>query len=38
MDNKDGVIAEQWASLTMSRDGDGWLVDEIDIVSVPPPS
>ena len=38
VDNKDGVIAEQWASLTMSRDGDGWLVDDIDIVSVPPPS
>jgi len=36
--NKDGVLAEQWASLTMIRDGDGWLIDKIDIVSVPPPS
>jgi hypothetical protein len=38
VDNPDGVIAEQWASLTMTRDGDGWLIENIDIVSVPPPS
>ncbi len=38
VDNQDGVIAEQWASLTMTRDGDGWLIENIDIVSVPPPS
>lgn len=38
VDNPDGVIAEQWASLTMVRDGDDWLIDRIDIVSVPPPS
>ena len=38
VDNKDGVLAEQWASLSMSRDGDGWLIDKVDIVSVPPPS
>jgi hypothetical protein len=38
VDNKDGVLAEQWASLTMVRDGDGWLIDKFDIVSVPPPS
>ena len=38
VDNKDGVLAEQWASLTMVRDGDDWLIDKIDIVSVPPPS
>lgn len=36
--NKDGVVAEQWASLSMSRDGNGWLIDKVDIVSVPPPS
>ncbi len=38
VENKDGVLAEQWASLSMSRDGDGWLIDKVDIVSVPPPS
>lgn len=38
VDHEDGVVAEQWASLTMVRDGDDWLIDEIDIVSVPPPS
>ncbi len=31
-------IAEQWASLSMVRDGDDWLIDKVDIVSVPPPS
>lgn len=38
IDNKDGVIAEQWATLSMIRDGDEWLIEKIDIVSVPPPS
>lgn len=38
VDNKDGVVADQWASLSMSRYDDGWLIDKIDIVSVPPPS
>ncbi len=38
VDNKKGVLAEQWASLTMGRDGDDWLIDNIDIVSVPPPT
>jgi len=40
LDNKDGVIAEQWASLTMTRGdkNDDWMIDMIDIVSVPPPS
>lgn len=38
VDNRSGVIAEQWASLTMTRRDGEWLIDEIDIVSVPPPS
>ncbi len=38
VDNPDGVIAEQWASLAMIRDGDDWQIGRIDIVSVPPPS
>ena len=38
VDNKDGVVADQWASLSMSRHDDGWLIDKVDIVSVPPPS
>lgn len=38
VDNKDGVISEQWASLTMVPEGDDWLIDKVDIVSVPPPS
>lgn len=38
VDNREGVLAEQWASLTMIRDGDVWLIDKMDIVSVPPPS
>lgn len=38
VDNRDGLIAEQWASLTMVRDDGDWLVGKIDIVSVPPPS
>jgi hypothetical protein len=38
-DHQDGLIAEQWASLTMVPDHDeGWLIDKVDIVSVPPPS
>jgi hypothetical protein len=38
-DHKGGLIAEQWASLTMVPDDDeGWLIDKVDIVSVPPPS
>jgi hypothetical protein len=36
--HKKGALADQWASLTMVRDGDDWLIDDVDIVSVPPPS
>ncbi|WP_183093370.1 hypothetical protein [Nocardioides stalactiti] len=36
--NKQGVIEEQWTTLQMVRDGDGWLIDNIDIVTVPPPT
>lgn len=32
------AVEEQWTTLTMVRDGDGWLIDDIDIVTVPPPT
>jgi Mce-associated membrane protein len=35
--NRKGAIEDQWTTLTMVRDGDDWLIDDIDIVTVPPP-
>ena len=32
------LLEEQWTTLKMRRDGDEWLVDDIDLVTVPPPS
>jgi hypothetical protein len=36
--NRRGLVEEQWATLKMGRSDGEWLIDDIDIVSVPPPS
>lgn len=38
--NKHASVAEQWTTLKMTRDDPDspWLIDDIDIVDVPPPS
>lgn len=36
--NKRGVTERQWATIEMVRDGDDWLIDDITIVTVPPPT
>ncbi|KAA1429116.1 hypothetical protein [Nocardioides antri] len=36
--NRRGVLEDQWTTLTLVREGDEWLIEDIDIVTVPPPS
>lgn len=36
--NRRGLVEEQWATLKMAREGGEWLIDDIDIVTVPPPA
>lgn len=36
--NRQPVIEEQWTTLELERDGDEWLIKEIDIATVPPPA
>jgi Mce-associated membrane protein len=37
-DDERGAVEDQWTTLKMVRDGSGWKIDDIDIVTVPPPS
>jgi Mce-associated membrane protein len=37
-DDQRGAVEDQWTTLKMVRDGSGWKIDDIDIVTVPPPS